>query len=121
MVRSFDYAAWAGLRRRCEMLPGDCSAAQAVLTLATRAWSDWTARVYMAGYLGRLQELNPSLLPGDRADRVLVLRVWLLDKVMYEIRYELNARPDWVDIPLRAARALLQGDPAPVAPDRTPA
>jgi maltose alpha-D-glucosyltransferase/alpha-amylase len=29
-----------------------------------------------------------------------ILDVFLLEKVFYELRYELNNRPDWVHIPL---------------------
>ena len=41
------------------------------------------------------------------ADAELVLRSWVLEKALYEVRYELNSRPDWVDIPLRAVLTIL--------------
>jgi maltose alpha-D-glucosyltransferase / alpha-amylase len=31
----------------------------------------------------------------------VLLDVLVLEKTLYEINYELNHRPDWVDIPLR--------------------
>jgi maltose alpha-D-glucosyltransferase/alpha-amylase len=31
----------------------------------------------------------------------LQLSTMLLEKALYELRYELNSRPDWVRIPLR--------------------
>ena len=36
----------------------------------------------------------------------LVLDCFVLDKALYEVAYELNNRPDWVEIPLRAVRRL---------------
>ncbi len=31
----------------------------------------------------------------------ILLRVFLMEKAIYELGYELNGRPDWVIIPLR--------------------
>jgi maltose alpha-D-glucosyltransferase/alpha-amylase len=39
-----------------------------------------------------------------------VLRGWVLEKALYEVGYELNSRPDWVDIPLHAVLAILKDD-----------
>ena len=33
----------------------------------------------------------------------------LLEKAIYELAYELNNRPDWVPVPLRGIRDLLDG------------
>ena len=35
-----------------------------------------------------------------------LLRLFLLEKALYEVLYELNNRPDWLDIPLRGLLAL---------------
>jgi maltose alpha-D-glucosyltransferase / alpha-amylase len=53
---------------------------------------------------------DTKLLPTDR-NRELLLRVLLLDKAFYELSYELNNRPDWVDIPLDGLIRLLQAAP----------
>jgi maltose alpha-D-glucosyltransferase/alpha-amylase len=37
----------------------------------------------------------------------MLIHFFLVEKVIYEIDYELNNRPDWVDIPLRGLLALL--------------
>ena len=42
------------------------------------------------------------------------LWAFLFDKVLYEIRYELNHRPDWARLPLHGLRRLL-GAQAPTA------
>ena len=40
------------------------------------------------------------------ADFHKLLDVFLLDKALYEVRYELNARPAWVRIPLMGIMSL---------------
>jgi len=34
----------------------------------------------------------------------------LIEKALYEIRYELDHRPDWVGIPIAGLKRLLQAD-----------
>jgi maltose alpha-D-glucosyltransferase/alpha-amylase len=45
--------------------------------------------------------------PLDDAERD-VIRAFAIEKAAYEIVYETNSRPDWVDIPLRGLANLLQ-------------
>jgi maltose alpha-D-glucosyltransferase/alpha-amylase len=127
MVRSFDYAAWTALRRHCELLHPDAAGCvtssgngQATPTAAAArdrhatgavVWGGWLGREFVRAYVIRLRELRPDLLPADPADAELVLRSWVLEKALYEVRYELNSRPDWAEIPLRAVAAIL-GPPA---------
>ena len=61
----------------------------------------------MRAYVARARELRPDLIPPTVAEVELLLRAWLLEKALYEVRYELNSRPQWVDIPLRAVIELL--------------
>jgi maltose alpha-D-glucosyltransferase/alpha-amylase len=41
-----------------------------------------------------------NFLPKDPAQLRTLLRAYLLEKALYELRYELNNRPEWVSIPL---------------------
>jgi len=113
MVRSIDYSAWAALRRHRDLLPGERTEAVVPLAQAARAWSKWIARAFTLAYAQRITELAPRLLGGDLAANEALFRALLLEKVCYEISYELNSRPDWVEIPLRAAAALLRGEAIP--------
>ena len=47
-------------------------------------------------------------LVGSPPDLKVLLEAYLLDKAVYEVAYELNNRPDWVVIPLRGIRHILQ-------------
>jgi maltose alpha-D-glucosyltransferase/alpha-amylase len=42
-----------------------------------------------------------SFVPQSPEDLDSQLTTMLLEKALYELRYELNMRPDWVRIPLR--------------------
>ena len=46
---------------------------------------------------------------GDAGERELLLDIFLLDKAVYELGYELNNRPDWARIPLRGIIDLMSG------------
>ena len=40
-------------------------------------------------------------MPRTQHETSLLLDAMLIEKALYELRYELNSRPDWVGIPLR--------------------
>jgi len=60
---------------------------------------------FLAGYFDAVE---PSLLPpGDEAIGRL-LSVYELEKAVYELRYELDNRPDWIRIPVAGIERLLR-------------
>ncbi|MGE3106790.1 MAG: maltose alpha-D-glucosyltransferase [Phycisphaerales bacterium] len=107
MIRSFDYAAWAGWRERADQLVRDGSAR--ISQRAAAAWSAWMAHTFTFAYAKHLDAVNPALLGGDPTSRRRLLRLWLLEKALYEVHYELNSRPDWLDIPMLAVKSMLDG------------
>ena len=72
-----------------------------------RGWAGSSSGRTRCGWRG-----GPTLLPENRADTELLLRSWVLEKALYEVRYELNSRPDWAEIPLRAILSILAGHAA---------
>jgi maltose alpha-D-glucosyltransferase/alpha-amylase len=94
MLRSFDYASQAALR-------SDQIAATALPHM--RDWGRfWVACVSAAFLQSYLQAAgSASFVPHTPEDLDLQLTTMLLEKALYELRYELNMRPDWVRIPLR--------------------
>jgi maltose alpha-D-glucosyltransferase/alpha-amylase len=50
---------------------------------------------------------DASYLPKGQDAFAAMLDFYLLDKAIYELRYELNNRPDWVGIPLEGIRSRL--------------
>jgi maltose alpha-D-glucosyltransferase/alpha-amylase len=94
MLRSFDYASQAALR-------SDQIDAAALPGLRTwgRFWVQCVSAAFLRSYLATAG--TESFVPQAPDDLDLQLNTMLLEKALYELRYELNMRPDWVRIPLR--------------------
>jgi len=93
MLRSFAYAASAS-----ELLRG---------VPAPEGWEDRARSAFLEAYM---ETVDPSLLPAGRPATDKLLAIFELEKAVYELRYELNNRPDWVPIPVAGIARLLQED-----------
>jgi maltose alpha-D-glucosyltransferase/alpha-amylase len=100
MIRSLHYASAAALRNG-KHRPEDV----AMLAPWSRAWSEWLAAAFLAGYVEVAQ--GSRVIPKTDADLQLLLDFFLIEKCVYEIGYELDNRPEWVEIPLRGLLGLL--------------
>jgi trehalose synthase-fused probable maltokinase len=90
MVRSFAYAGQAGLRGMEE--PGGREE-------LGWAWTEALAQAFLEAYWREAAHAPVAFLP-EEPDRSTLLRLLELRKALYELRYELNNRPDWAAIPL---------------------
>ncbi len=101
MLRSFSYAAESSLRlgpqRRQDVSTLDPWAA---------SWVEWVAGAYLGAYLHDLE--GTRLVPATDVDRDRLLDFYLVEKVVYEIGYELENRPTWLSIPLRGLLRVLE-------------
>jgi maltose alpha-D-glucosyltransferase/alpha-amylase len=101
MLRSFGYAASAGLRAFTVSHPMDRDRLEGWAGL----WQTWASAAFVRAYV---EAASPAaILPPDRSAFDALLDVFLLEKALYELRYELNHRPDWVSIPLSGIVQLL--------------
>jgi trehalose synthase-fused probable maltokinase len=91
MLRSFAYAASAAKIQRDVEPP--------------EGWEDRCRAEFLDGYL---DVAEPSLLPAGRDQIERLLTVFELEKAVYELRYELNNRPDWVAIPVAGILRMLE-------------
>jgi maltose alpha-D-glucosyltransferase/alpha-amylase len=67
-------------------------------------WEESARREFLDGYR---DTIDPALVPtGDNFDRLLA--IFELEKAVYELRYELDNRPDWVPIPVAGIVRLLE-------------
>jgi maltose alpha-D-glucosyltransferase/alpha-amylase len=94
MVRSLEYAA-ATVRAR-------------VRDAAEDAFSVSSLRdAFVDAYRSRALARHVSFLPSTPAEFDRWLQCFELEKALYEVEYEVNNRPEWVHIPLRAVARLL--------------
>ncbi len=110
MVRSFQYASHAGLVAmddRGLVMP----AMAAGLARRGRVWDSWVTVAFLRGYLDTIRGAGAALVPAADDDVAALLTAYVLDKALYEIRYELGHRPDWASIPLAGAHRLLGIEP----------
>jgi len=94
MLRSFDYAAWAALFRTAERTT---AAEGERLSLALR-WRDAASARFLRAYAAAVAGTRAGPEVKTEADRLL--RLFLLEKALYEIRYEAANPPNWLPIPL---------------------
>ena len=71
-----------------------------------RVWEHWVTWQFLRGYLD--QAGSASFVPRDPSDLQALLIAYTLDKALYEVRYDLDHRPDWAPIPLRGVASMLQ-------------
>jgi len=100
MLRSFSYARGSTeLRERSE--PGGEK-----LGPALGAWEKATREAFLKAYAATMKG---SAIFTSLDDVRGLLQLAEMEKVLYELRYEINNRPDWVHIPTQGLIALLEG------------
>ncbi len=93
MLRSFAYAASASELQRGVAAPAD--------------WEQRARDAFLAAYFAAV---DSRLLPHGTDNARRMLTIFELEKAVYELRYELNNRPDWVRIPVAGIARLLEGE-----------
>ena len=69
-----------------------------------RLWERSMGAEFLRGYRNTTREAG--FLPAGEESFGKLLEIFLLDKVLYELSYELNNRPAWVRIPLMGILSL---------------
>jgi maltose alpha-D-glucosyltransferase/alpha-amylase len=100
MLRSFDYAAHSAFIDAQAQRPELARIREPLV----RAWEVRVSAAFLGAWLET--SAGAPFLPRAEADLRSLLDGFLLDKAFYELRYELNNRPDWLAIPLHGIRAL---------------
>ena len=94
MLRSFAYAASAVVLLRGAEAPA--------------GWEERARTEFLAGYTS---SVDPMLVPSGQEAFEKLLSVFELEKAVYELRYELTMRPDWLPIPVAGILRILEEEP----------
>src|SRR5690606_33821191 len=99
MMRSFHYAASGKILLNENYRPRDME----LLEKAAEQWQHYVSGFFLGSYL---ENMSPGMNLSEQNH--ILIRIFLLEKAIYELGYELNARPDWVKIPLKGIQYLVR-------------
>jgi maltose alpha-D-glucosyltransferase / alpha-amylase len=97
MLRSFQYAAYSSYFSRVGAIATTPEEAARLRRWAD-FWAFWVSASYLGGYLEAAK--GAPFLPPAREHLETLIELYLLEKVVYEVGYEMNNRPTWLGIPL---------------------
>ena len=108
MLRSFHYAAYASLFEKAgnDKQDGQAGGLSFSLEPWAQAWYRWVSTVFVQHYLQTDEQA--IFLPRTREELQGLLNIYLMEKAVYELSYELNNRPEWVRIPLQGITQLIE-------------
>jgi maltose alpha-D-glucosyltransferase / alpha-amylase len=106
MLRSFSYAAETVVRDVSQRLTEAAPRARAVAS----EWHRLSTNAFLNAYEATVR--GSALWIEDQTRRRRLLRFYLLSKALYEVDYEANHRPDWIETPVRGVLAILDEEAA---------
>jgi len=104
MLRSFNYAAYSALRGATAERANDGEALRERVAL----WEERVREAFLEGYEGGA--MGSASYLEDRGETTALVELFTLEKALYEVRYELDNRPDWISIPIGGILSLLSGE-----------
>jgi maltose alpha-D-glucosyltransferase / alpha-amylase len=105
MIRSFHYASNAALMGHA---PGLIIHSEGLDSVErwVHLWYVWSSAAFLRAYLETAGDA--PFLPQSEAEMHTLLSTHMLEKMVYELGYELNNRPDWAVIPLQGILQLAE-------------
>ncbi len=100
MLRSFSYAAFAALTHYITRRPAEL----AQMEPWARLWESSVSGEFLRAW--RETASASPIVPAAREHFDALLEIYMLDKALYELMYELNNRPAWIRIPLHGILSL---------------
>jgi maltose alpha-D-glucosyltransferase/alpha-amylase len=101
MLRSFDYATVSALEDQA-LEPEKASRLRPWMAY----WRFWVSVGFLRSYLGVAR--GSTFLPQADTSLGAMLDLYLLEKAVYELGYELNNRPNWVGVPIEGILGLME-------------
>ena len=106
MLRSFDYARHVAIRDAIERgLTDEAGDAREILETWGQCWYSWVAASFLRSYLAT--SAGASHLAPLPEDTATLLEIYMLEKAIYELGYDMSSRPDWAGVPLRGVLDIL--------------
>ena len=102
MLRSFHYAVYSVYFQRTKVRPEDAE----IMEQWIEPWFYYVSGAFLNAY--RETTEGYPFVPSEQEQLNILLNVFLLDKSVYEIEYELNNRPDWVIIPIQGIKLIMK-------------
>jgi len=101
MLRSASYAAYAALMRSM----ADHAERPESVRAALVEWEESAVGAAMQGYRNSVSGL--ASVPGNPAEMQALIELLVVEKALYELRYEMGNRPDWLPIPMAGLKGIL--------------
>ncbi|NBF38996.1 MAG: maltose alpha-D-glucosyltransferase [Spirochaetes bacterium] len=101
MIRSFHYAIYGKYLEYANVRPEDAE----WLGKWIDPWFTYVTGVFLDGYLETVDGVD--FVPEDPEELRVILEVFILEKAVYEIGYEINNRPAWLKIPVNGIQFVL--------------
>jgi len=101
MMRSLSYAAYSALLNYTNRRPDQMSR----VVGCAKLWESEMSSLFLRTYFEHAKDA--VFLPKHRSDLQQLLKLYVLERLLYELRYELNNRPGWTRIPLQTMAAMI--------------
>ena len=105
MLRSFHYAVYSAFFSQRDsglIRPEDHD----FIESSAHFWRLWVSVTFLKAYLEAASKGN--FIPRTKKEVQALLDIYLLEKTVYEMGYELNNRPEWIMIPIQGVHQLLR-------------
>ncbi len=102
MIRSFHYVAHTSILKQGTIRAEDAPTLDPWVEL----WYKYTSGTFLKSYLDTAKDA--LFVPTEKVELDILLKAFILEKAVYELGYELNNRPEWILIPLKGIKYLLE-------------
>ena len=101
MVRSFHYAALFALHKEVAVRKEDIPLLEPWADL----WHQYISGIFLRGYFDTVGKA--PFIPRETGELEVLNKIFLLEKAVYEVEYEMNNRPEWIFVPLKGILSLI--------------
>ncbi|HSU51347.1 MAG TPA: alpha-glucosidase C-terminal domain-containing protein, partial [Segetibacter sp.] len=101
MIRSFRDVAYEGFLKTTHVEKDNINS----LLPFARLWSRYMVGFFMKAYLDTVK--GSSFIPSDKQDFQMMVDTYMLEKAIYDLKYELKNRPDWAVVPLKTIKSII--------------